>query len=165
MGSADEDIREGERLLNEYDYKGALSRFDKAVKNAPNDPRGYFGKAEAAMGEQKASVDQILEWYRKAVELDKKNVFYITTLGSFCLEVGKFNEAVEFYNKATEIDEENAPLYFSEFAIGYYMRAPIIYEKFLDDKTMTMIKKKTLEYLLKAMDATPAQAKQLMDAK
>ena len=58
---------------------------------------------------------------------------YVTTLGSFCTDIGRFNEAEELYNRATELDEENAGLYFTEFAMAYFMRAPVIMEKFLDD--------------------------------
>jgi tetratricopeptide (TPR) repeat protein len=162
MPGVDDALREAEMLLSEGDSKKALATYDKVVKAAPGDPRGYFGKAEAALGEQKVAVESILEWYKKACELDPKNVFYITSFGNFCLDVGKFQDAEAAYNKATELDEENAPLYLSEFAIGYFMKAPVVYEKFLDDKTMDMIRKKSIEYLLKAIDTTPDKAKTLM---
>jgi tetratricopeptide (TPR) repeat protein len=162
MPGIDETLQEAEMLLGAGETKKAMAAYDKVIKAAPSDPRGYFGKAESALGEQKVSVDNILEWYKKACELDQKNTFYLTSYGSFCLEVGKFQDAEAAYNKATEIDEESAPQYLSEFAIGYFMKAPIVYEKFLDEKTMDMIRKKSIEYMLKALDLTPEKAKQLM---
>ncbi|MCK5397639.1 MAG: hypothetical protein KAJ33_05260, partial [Thermoplasmata archaeon] len=90
------------------------------------------------------------------------NVYYLTTLGSFCSDIGRFNEAEQYYTKATEIDEENASVYFSEFAISYFTKAPIIMEKFLDDNTRKMIKKKSLIYMLKALDMDEEEAKELL---
>ena len=110
----------------------------------------------------KVKVDDIMEMYQKAVELDPDNVYFITILGSFCSDIGRFNEAEQYYTKATELDEENASLYFSEFAIAYFTKAPIIMEKFLDDNTRKMIKKKSLIYMLKALDMDEAEAKELL---
>lgn len=162
MPGIEDMLGEAEMLLQSGEGKKAMAAYEKAIKAAPADPRGYFGKAEAALSEQKVSPDNIIEWYKKAIELDPKNPFYLTSLGTFCIDCNKLQDAEMYFNKATEIDEENAPLYFSEFAISYFMRAPIVYEKFLDDKTMDMIRKKSLEYLLKAIDISPEKAKQLM---
>jgi len=43
-------IAQGEQLLNSLDFKGAISKFNKAIKLVPEDPRGYFNKAEASVG-------------------------------------------------------------------------------------------------------------------
>jgi tetratricopeptide (TPR) repeat protein len=162
MPDIDSALQEAEYVLTSGDTKKALSAYDRIIKAAPGDARGYFGKAEAALGEPKVSVENILELYKKACELDPKNVFYLTSYGSFCIEVGKFQDAEGAYNKATELDEEGAPEYLSEFAVKYFMKAPIVYEKFLDNKTMDMIRKKSLEYYLKAMDISPQKAKELI---
>jgi tetratricopeptide (TPR) repeat protein len=163
MSGTDDTVFKGEQLLAEFEYDKARKKFNEAIKADPKNARAHFGKAEASLGIPKLSVEEILELYKKAVELEPDNVFYLTTLGSFCTDIGRFNEAEEFYNKATEIDEENASLYFSEFAIGYYTKAPIIMEKFLDDSTRLMIKKKSLEYLLKALDMSEDEAKKLLE--
>jgi tetratricopeptide (TPR) repeat protein len=160
--STDDAIMKGEQLLAQFEYEKARKKFSEAIKQDPKNARAHFGKAEASLGIPKLSVEKILELYKKAVELEPDNVFYLTSLGSFCTDVGRFNEAEEFYNKATEIDEDNASLYFSEFAIGYYTKAPIIMEKFLDENTKGMIKKKALTYLLKALDMNEDEAKKLL---
>ena len=112
----------------------------------------------------KIKVENIIELYQKAIELDPENVYFLTTLGSFCSDVGKFNEAEQLYTKATEIDEENASLYYSEFAISYFLKAPIIMEKFLDDNTRKMIKKKSLIYMLRALNMDEEEAKELLSS-
>ncbi|MEW5936287.1 MAG: tetratricopeptide repeat protein [Candidatus Thermoplasmatota archaeon] len=162
MDSIEEELAGGEALLAKQDFQGAMQCFDKALKSDPNAARAYFGKAEAALGIPRTPAEDILAWYKKAVELDPQNTFYLTTMGSFCLEMGWFSEAEECYNRATELDEENAPLYLSEFGIGYYMRAPVVMEKFLDQTTWRMIKRKSLEYLLRAIDTSAEQAKEML---
>jgi tetratricopeptide (TPR) repeat protein len=152
----------GEQFLAMFEYDKARKIFNNLIKQEPKNAQAHFFKAEASLGLPKVKVEDILELYQKAVELEPDNVYYITTLGSFCIDIGRLNEAEEHYNKATEIDEENASLYFSEFAIGYFTKAPIIMEKFLDDNTRAMIKKKSLTYMLKAMDMDEEEAKKLL---
>ena len=162
MTSADDIIMKGEQLLAQFEYEKARKKFNEAIKQDPKNAMAHFGKAEASIGLPKVKVENILELYKKAVELGPDNVFYLTTLGSFCTDIGRFNDAEEYYNKATELDEENASLYFLEFAIAYFTKAPVIMEKFLDDNTRAMIKKKSLNYMLKALDMSPDEAKGLL---
>ena len=164
MSDIEIELNKGEMLLAQFEYEKARKKFADIIKTNPNNAGAYFGKAEASLGMQKVTAEEIMELYKKATELDPKNVFYMTSLGSFCLQIGKFQDAEACYNKATELDEENAPDYFAEFAIGYFRNAQIVYENHIDrdPNTMTMINKKTLEYLLKAIDLTPEKAKLLM---
>ena len=162
MADIEKDLIKAETLLAQYEYDKARKKFNEIIKAEPKNPMGYFGKAEASLGMPKIKVDDIIELYQKAVELDPENIYFLTTLGSFCSDVGKFNEAEQYYTKATEIDEENASMYYSEFAISYYLKAPIIMEKFLDDNTRKMIRKKSLVYLLKALDMSEEEAKDLL---
>jgi len=162
MADTEKDLMKAETLLAEFEHDKARKKFNDVIKADPKNAMAYFGKAEASLGMPKVKVEEILELYQKAIELDPENVYYITSLGSFCCEVGRFNEAEQYYNKATEIDGENASLYFSEFAIAYFNRAPVIMEKFLDDNTRKMIRKKSLIYLLKALDMDEEEAKELL---
>jgi len=162
MTNIEDIVIKGETLLAQFEHEKARKKFNEAIKADPKNARAHFGKAEASIGIPKVTVENILEPYKKAVELEPDNVFYLTSLGSFCTDIGRFNEAEEYYNKATELDEDNSSLYFSEFAIAYFIKAPIIMEKFLDDNTRAMIKKKSLVYMLKALDMSPDEAKELL---
>ena len=162
MADIEKDLIKAETLLAQFEYDKARKKFNDVIKADPKNAYAYFGKAESMVALPKAKVEDIMEAYQMAFELDPENVYYLTTLGSFCSDVGKFNEAEQFYTKATEIDEENASMYFSEFAISYYLKAPIIMEKFLDDNTRKMIRKKSLVYLLKALDMDEEEAKELL---
>ena len=164
MTDIEDELGKAEMLLAQEEFEKARKKFADIIKANPGSARAHFGKAEASMGVQKVTAEEIMELYKKAWELEPDNVFYLTTLGSFCADIGRFNEAEQYYNKATEIDEENASLYFSEFAIAYFNKAPVIMEKFLDDNTKRMIKKKTLLYLLKALDMPPEEAKKLLES-
>jgi Tfp pilus assembly protein PilF len=162
MTDAEKELVRGEELLARFEYEKARKTFNDVIKQDPKNARAHFGKAEASLGVPNVSVEEIMALYRKAWELEPENVYYLTTLGQYCTENGRFNEAEEYYNKATELDEENASLYYSEFAVDYYRRAPVINQKFLDDATMLIIKKKALSYLLKALDMSEEEAKRLL---
>jgi stress-induced-phosphoprotein 1 len=164
MSDIETELIKGEELLAQFEYEKARKKFNDIIKTNPNNARAYFGKAEASLGMHKVTAEEIMELYKKATELDPTNVFFMTSLGSFCLLTGKFQDAEACYNKATELDEENSPDYFAEFAIGYYKSAQIVYENHIDrdPNTMNMINKKTLEYMLKAINLTPDKAKQLL---
>ena len=162
MASADDEIAAGEQALSRLDYDGAYKHFDKATKADPANPVGYFGKAEAALGVPKAEAEEILALYKKAVDLDAENPQYLDALASFCMDLGRFNEAEETYGKAAKIDPDNASYYWSEFAVQYAHKAPVIMERFLDDKTRDMIKTKSLTYALRALGIEKDDAKRLL---
>ena len=78
------------------------------------------------------------------------------------MDLGRFNEAEQAYTKAAELDKDNASFYYSEFAIHYRNKAPVIMEQFLDDKTRDMIAQKSLNYMLKALNMEREEAKRLL---
>jgi len=160
--SADEEIAAGEQALSQLDYDSAYRHFDKATKADPKNAVAFFGKAEAALGVPKAEAEEVLGLYKKAIELDGENPQYRDALASFCVDLGRFNDAEEQYNAAAKLDEDNAPFYWSEFAIQYARKAPVIMEQFLDDNTKDMIRTKALTYALKALGIEKEDAKRLI---
>ena len=162
MGSTDEEIAAGETALGRLDYDEAYKRFDKAAKADPKNPVAHFGKAEAALGVPKVEAEEIIALYKKAVELDSENPQYLDALASFCMDLGRFNEAEETYNKAARLDPDSASYYWSEFAVQYAQKAPVIMEQFLDDKTRDMIRAKSLTYALRALGIERDDAKRLL---
>lgn len=162
MSSADEEISAGETALSHLDYDAAFKHFDKATKLDPKNPLAFFGKAEAALGVSTLEAEGILGWYRKAIELEPENPQFHEALASLCMDLGRFNEAEQAYNKAAELDKDNAPFYYSEFAVHYRAKAPVVMEQFLDDKTRDMIAQKSLNYVLKALNMGREEAKRLL---
>lgn len=162
MDESEKLVKQGFQLLSEGDYAQALSKFDKAIKLNPKNAEAYFGKAEAGLCVSKISVEEIIDSYKKAIELDPQNAYFYASMGSFCLDVGKLNEAESAYNKAAELDPDNAPYYYSEFGVEYYRKAPEVYEKFMDERTTEIILKKSLKYLLKSINLDEEKAKKLL---
>ena len=156
------DLVGAQEALANGDFEKAVSRFNKAIKSDPKCAEAHFGRAEAAVGVPKMSVEDIQASYKKAVDLDPKNPIYQSSYAAFLVEIGRFNEAEAAYNKAAELDPDNARYYYSEFGMEYALKAPIVMEKFLDDKTMDMIKAKGLKYLLRAVEMTEEDAKRLL---
>jgi tetratricopeptide (TPR) repeat protein len=162
MDETEKLIQQANQLMNDGEYPQAFSKFDKAIKANPNSAEAYFGKAEAGVLVSKIGVEEVIALYKKAILLDDKNPFYYSSLGAFCVETNQFNEAEAAYNKAAEVDPENAPYYYSEFAVEYYRRAPVAMEQFMDESTRVIIAKKSLKYLLKSINLTEEQAKKLL---
>ena len=160
--TAENDIAAGEQALGQLDYDSAYKHFDKATKTDPANAIAFFGKAEAALGVPKVEAEEILALYKKAIELDGENPAYRDALASFCVDLGRFNEAEEQYNAAAKLDEDNAPFYWSEFAIHYARKAPVVMQQFMDDKTRDMIRQKALTYALKALGMERDDAKRLL---
>ncbi|UCD92951.1 MAG: hypothetical protein JSV43_03285 [Methanobacteriota archaeon] len=162
MSTADEEIAKGERYLNGLDYQSAYKHFDKATKIDNNNALAFFGKAESAIGMPKVKRENVGSWYQKAIELDPKNPQYMEAYALYCMSDGHFNEAEKLLKEAAEVDPENAPYYYTEFAIQYSNMAPVIMEQYLDEKTKDMIVSKALTYLLKAINLEPTEAKRLL---
>ncbi len=162
MAGADKDLMEAQEALAMGEFDQAVSKFNKVLKADPKCAEAYFGKAEASVGVPKMSPEEVMELYKKAVELDPKNPIYHSSYAAYLLDIGRFNEAEAAYIKAAELDPDNARYYFSEFGVEYVQRAPVVMEKFLDDKTKDMILKKGLKYLLKAAGITEEEAKKLL---
>lgn len=160
--ASDKDLMEAQEALAGGDFDKAVSKFNKVIKADPKCADAYFGKAEAAVGVPKISSEEVQELYMKAVELDPRNPIFQSSYAAFLVEAGRFNEAEAAYNKAAELDPDNARYYYSEFGMEYILRAPVVMEKFLDDKTKDMITLKGLKYLLKAVGVTDDEAKRLL---
>jgi len=144
------------------DYERAVSSYNRILKEDPNCAEAYFGKAEASVASSNASQEEVIACYRKAVELDSKNPLYHSAFGAYLTEIGRFNEAEAAYNKAADADPDNAPYYWSEFAVEYALKAPVVMAKFLDEKTRDLIYRKGLRYVLKALRLSEEEARRLL---
>ncbi|MFH1579650.1 MAG: tetratricopeptide repeat protein [Thermoplasmatota archaeon] len=162
MAEIEKDLMHAQEAMANGDFEGAVSKYNKVLKADPECVEAYFGKAEASVGVPKMSPEEVIALYKKAVELDPKNPIFQSSYAAYLIEVGRFNDAEIAYLKAAELDPDNARYYYSEFGVEYILRAPIVMEKFLDDKTKDMILKKGLKYLLKAAGLTEEDAKRLL---
>ncbi len=162
MTNVEEEIARGETCLNSLDYDKAYKHFDKAVKIDGGNALAYFGKAESAIGVPKVKREKVGDWYKKAIELEPGNPQYLEAYALYCMNDGLFNEAEKYFKDAADTDPENAPFYYTEFAIQYHSVAPVVMEQYLDDSTKDMIVQKALSYLLKAIDLDPKDAVRLL---
>ena len=116
----------------------------------------------SALGVPNSESEEIAAAYRKAIELDPENPQFLEAFASYSMDQGRFNEAEQAYLSAAKLDADNAAYYYSEFAVQYRSRAPVVMEQFLDDKTRDIIAKKALEYMLKALAMTRDEARRLL---
>lgn len=162
MADIQKDLMDAQDAMASGDFEGAVSKYNKALKTDPKCAEAYFGKAEASVGVPKMTPEEVIELYKKAAELDPQNPIYQSSYAAYLVEIGRFNDAEAAYMKAAELDPDNAKYYYSEFGVEYIQRAPVVMEKFLDDKTKDMILKKGLKYLLKAAGMSEEDAKRLL---
>ncbi|MCL4346843.1 MAG: tetratricopeptide repeat protein [Candidatus Thermoplasmatota archaeon] len=159
---AKKELEDGIQLLNEGRAEEAIKKFSKVTKIDPKNAEAYFWKAEASLALSQVTVEEILALYKKAIEYDPNNAYYQSSLGFFCAENGRFNEAEAAYNRAAELDPESSSQFYSEFASEYARKAPVFMERFLDEKTREMIQKKALKYALKSIMMDEETAKKLL---
>lgn len=162
MADITKDLMAAQDAMASGDFEGAVSKYNRVIKADPKVAEAYFGKAEASVGVPKMTPEEVIDCYKKAVELDSKNPMYHSSYGAYLVEIGRFNEAEAAYSKAAELDPDNARYYFSEFAVEYSTRAPVVMERFLDDNTRDMILKKGMKYMLMALGISEADAKRLL---
>ncbi len=164
MVDASEEMAAGEQLLAKLDYDEAYKHFEKAAKLEPANAAAYFLKAEAALGLPKMEAETILGLYKKAIELDPQNPQFLDAFASFCIDLGRFNDAEQAYLKAAQLDPDNASFYYMDFAINYNQKAPQIFESrlALDEKTKDIIRRKALDYALKALGLEKGETKRLL---
>ncbi len=159
--SADELMR-AEGLLANGDFKGAMKIYKKELKKNEDNPHVNFGMAEAIALDPQGDIGKAIDHYKKAVEGDPENVMYRALFAKFLVDVGRFNDAEEQYRKACEIDPDNSPDYMMELASSYIRIAPIAMEKFMNEETEKVIKKKALGWALEGLGITSEEAKNLL---
>ncbi|MCL2318099.1 MAG: hypothetical protein FWC44_03485 [Methanomassiliicoccaceae archaeon] len=161
-------IKAGRDIMNEGDFKKAYSHFKKLAEEFPKNAEIWYYKAECAnyasgMFGAKVSNEEIMEAYKKAIELDGNMVEYYQSYGLFCISVNKYDEAEKAYNEAAQIDESLESSLFSEFAIEYFNNVMATYGEIMEDpKARAPYAKKALEYMLKALEISPEEAKSLL---
>ncbi len=166
--SPEKKIANAMKAMDEGDFKKAYTAFKKLAVEMPENPDVWYYKAECgnyASGMFGAKVDDkdIMDSYKKAMELDPSRVDYYQSYGQFCISVGKYDEAEGAYNEAAEIDESMSSSLYSEFAIEFYNHVMASYGEIMEDPAARApYEKKALSYMLKALDIDPAEAKNLL---
>jgi Tfp pilus assembly protein PilF len=164
----DKKIANAMKAMDEGDFKKAYTAFKKLVVDFPEIADVWYYKAEcgnyaSGMFGAKVSTDEIIEAYKKAIELDGENVEYLRSYGSFLISVNKYDDAEQAYRAAAEVDESESASLYSEFAIEYYNMVMASYGEIMEDpKARAPYGKKALEYLLKAIDMDAEEAKSLL---
>jgi len=161
LAQCDKVIAQGEQLLNNLDFKGAISKFNKAIKLIPDDPRGYFKKAEASVGIPKLTIQDISKMYEMSIELDPHKPLYYVRYGGFCLDNGLFRKAEACYRDAAKIDPDNAYLYYSEFAIEFFYNTKRLLEG-LDKEVQDKVSTIAIYYLLRTLNLSKKRAEELL---
>ncbi|MFP4609300.1 MAG: hypothetical protein ACOCTR_02120 [Candidatus Natronoplasma sp.] len=164
MADVDRLLEEAEKQLNQFEYEDAYEKFSELLEEDLEEnleARAHFGKAEAALGINEVESEDILSDYEIAIDLED-NPFYRQAAGGFCIDIGKFEQAEKHYRKAAELDPENEHHYLSDLAIGYRYKAPVMMEEYVEQVGEDIILRKSLNYMLEALDIDKEKAKELL---
>ena len=98
------------KAMDEGDFKKAYTAFKKLAAELPDNADVWYYKAEcgnyaSGMFGAKVDVQEIMDAYKKAIELDGDRVDYYQSYGLFCISVNKYDEAEKAYCEAAEMDE------------------------------------------------------------
>ncbi|MBS3816399.1 MAG: hypothetical protein KGY76_02420 [Candidatus Thermoplasmatota archaeon] len=165
MADVESRLEEAEGLLNRFEYEEAHERYSELLEedlDEKTEAQVRFGRAEAALGINEIESDEILEDYEKAIELDD-NPFYRQAAAGFSIDIGKFDKAEEHYRQAAELDPDNKHHYLSDLAVGYRFKAPIMMEEYVEEVGEDIILRKSLSYMLEALDIDREKAKELLE--
>jgi len=164
MADVEAPLEEAETLLNRFEYEEAYEKFSEVLEenlDEKTEAQARFGRAEASLGLNEIESDEILEDYEKAIELND-NPFYRQSAGGFCIDIGKFEKAEEHYRKAAELDPDNKHHYLSDLAVGYRFKAPIMMEEYVEQAGEDIILRKSLNYMLEALEIDKEKAVDLL---
>ncbi|MBS3782422.1 MAG: tetratricopeptide repeat protein [Candidatus Thermoplasmatota archaeon] len=157
-------LEEAETQLNRFEYEEAYEKFSELLEEDCEEnveAQAHFGRAEASLGLNEIDSEEILEDYERAIELND-NPFYRQSAGGFCIDIGKFEKAEEHYRKAAELDPDNKHHYLSDLAVGYRFKAPIMMEEYVEQVGEDIILRKSLNYMLEALEIDQEQAVELL---
>ncbi len=166
--SPEKKIANAMKAMDEGDFKKAYTAFKKLAAEFPEDAEVWYCKAESGnyasgMFGAKADTQEIMDAYKKAMELDPSRVDFYQSYGQFCISINKYDEAEAAYNEAAEIDESMSSTLYSEFAIEYFNNVMASYGEIMEDpKARAPYAKKALDYMLKALEIDPEEAKSLL---
>lgn len=161
-GREEQLLQRAEVKLAEGDFRGAYRDFKTLTKKMPDEPRVFFGLAEAALGNPEVSAQEILLSYRRALELDPENPLYLTSYGNYCLETGMLDRAEELYRRAAEIDPDNRSQYYSDLAAGIYVHGKKFVGR-IPGLTMEEVLRRSIKVFLEALGITWERARELME--
>ncbi len=164
MADVDSLLEEAEKHLNRFEYEDSYEKFSQLLEKDIDEKleaRAHFGRAESALGINEIEIEDILEDYEKAIEIED-DPFYRQAAAGFCIDIGKFEQAEEHYRKAAELDPENKHHYLSDLAVGYRYKAPVMMEEFVEQVGDDIILRKSLNYMLEALDIEREKAKELL---
>ncbi len=118
-GQAQEDKSPGKLFLNDSLFNKARDFYQKEIKSAPNDIRGYLSLGEAYIGLEKT--DSAKMTYQKAFAIDPKNPFVLIGMGKIALLSGDRQSELDYFDKAKRADKKNPAVYWKIAEACYHL--------------------------------------------
>jgi len=112
-GGMGQGLPEGHPII---DTAAIVQTLEEQAARNPRDPEPRLKLANYLYDQQQWR--QAIEWYKKALELDPKNVNARTDLGTAYFNLGRPQDAVREYRISLEIDPKHEPTLFNSIVVN-----------------------------------------------
>jgi tetratricopeptide (TPR) repeat protein len=123
--SADELINKGKSLMDEGEFGEAVSYFDRAIEQAPEQAEAYNLRAVARFEQE--NYQQAVSDFSEAIRLDSSNYMPYYNRGNAYQEQEKLQQALQDYSRAISIKANEKDVYLNRgvvyFKTGNYQQA------------------------------------------
>lgn len=142
QGSTDAYLPRGIFYMNAKEYPDAIADFEALIAREPDNILAVFNRANARMlmydyiesiddntvrivgaeekGKRVVDYSEVLEDYRKCLEMDPQFVFALFNIGNVYVKGEKIDKAIEAYSQAIAVDKDLAEAYFNRGLLYIY---------------------------------------------
>ncbi|HNM01491.1 MAG TPA: tetratricopeptide repeat protein, partial [Leptospiraceae bacterium] len=106
MNIPEEHIENGEKLLKNGNFEGAVSSFSKAIDLVPDNPYYYYKRGRAY--EESKDYEKALKDFVKGSSLDSKSALYVSAAAGVYEAQENYDKALEFFQKSCSLDSRSA---------------------------------------------------------
>jgi len=103
-------LKEGCRMLENENYKGALDQFNSIAKADPKNGTIYYYIGEVSYVQD--NFTEAEKAYKKGLSINSSCAECKVGLGKIALDAGKTSEAQEYFESAIRLDKKNPEVYF-----------------------------------------------------
>ena len=93
-------------MFETYSFNEIISKFDEIIDNNPQYSLPYFEKAKYLKEFNEVPIDTVGEAFKKAIEYDPNNDYYLSEYAFFLSKNKKKKEAVQFFKMALSINPD-----------------------------------------------------------
>lgn len=124
-------FEEGQKLVRDQDYNGAIAVYQQAAQIEPRNARIHSGIGY--LYAKQGKFQQALASYRRAIAIESNNSDFHYAIGYIKVNLGEIDQAKESYRRAVQLNRSNLNAYlglgFTQARLGNFTAANWAYEE------------------------------------